>query len=96
MNKMQINKSNTTTAKKASNDSNKNKKEKSVENKSRDSSHENNGSMDVDGCLSNLSFVCSGVFESISRDKLEEIIKNNGGRIVTAVSGKTDYLVVGY
>jgi replication factor C subunit 1 len=32
----------------------------------------------------------------ISREKLDELIKGYGGRSTSAVSGKTDYLVVGY
>lgn len=32
----------------------------------------------------------------VSRDKVESIISEHGGRITTAVSGKTDYLVTGY
>ena len=41
------------------------------------------------------SFVISGVFSSFSRDEIKEKIKNNGGKVVSAISGKVDYLVVG-
>lgn len=46
--------------------------------------------------LAGLTIVPSGEFESVSRKKLEEIITSLGGRITTAVSSKTSYLVVGY
>jgi NAD-dependent DNA ligase len=40
--------------------------------------------------------VCSGVFENITRDKIEVFILDHGGRRTGAVSGKTDYLLVGH
>jgi len=45
--------------------------------------------------LANKSFVISGVFENYERDQLQEIIVRNGGRVLSAVSGKLDYLVAG-
>jgi DNA ligase (NAD+) len=45
--------------------------------------------------LSNKSFVISGVFENYERDQLQEIILRNGGRVLSAVSGKLDYLLAG-
>ena len=45
--------------------------------------------------LSGKSFVISGVFEHFSRDELKEKIQNNGGHIISAVSGKLDYLLAG-
>ena len=47
-------------------------------------------------CLDGLTIVVSGIFESISREKLEEFINSHGGRNTGSVSGKTSYLVVGY
>ena len=41
------------------------------------------------------SFVISGVFSSFSRDEIKERIKNNGGKVVSGISGKVDYLVAG-
>ena len=41
------------------------------------------------------SFVISGVFNSFSRSELKEIIEMNGGKNITAVSMKTDYLIAG-
>lgn len=45
--------------------------------------------------LANKSFVISGVFKNYERDALQEIILKNGGRILSGVSGKLDYLLAG-
>lgn len=45
--------------------------------------------------LTGKSFVISGVFERYERDQLQDIILKNGGRILSGVSGKLDYLVAG-
>jgi len=45
--------------------------------------------------LDNKSFVISGVFENYGRDELKEVIKNNGGKVISAISGKLDYLLAG-
>lgn len=45
--------------------------------------------------LGNKSFVISGVFQRYERDQLQQIIVENGGRILSSVSGKLDYLVAG-
>jgi len=45
--------------------------------------------------LGNKSFVISGVFENYEREELQDIIIKNGGRILSGVSGKLDYLVAG-
>lgn len=41
------------------------------------------------------SFVISGVFKNFSREDLKEKIRRNGGQVVSAVSGKLDYLLAG-
>ena len=46
--------------------------------------------------LSGLTFVLSGVFQEMAREKLENFITEHGGRSTSAISGKTDYLVVGF
>ena len=51
---------------------------------------------EIGDVLDGLTIVVSGIFENISRDKLEEFINSHGGRCTGSVSGKTDYLVVGY
>lgn len=50
----------------------------------------------LDNCMEGLTIVLSGEFQVISRPKLEEFIKTKGGKCTSAVSGKTDYLVIGY
>lgn len=45
--------------------------------------------------LGNKSFVISGTFQHYERDQLQDIIVKNGGRVLSAVSGKLDYLVAG-
>ncbi len=45
--------------------------------------------------LNGKSFVISGVFQNYERDQLQDIILKNGGRILSSVSGKLDYLVAG-
>ena len=42
-----------------------------------------------------MSFVVSGVFLSVSRDELKELIESNGGKNVSSISSKTDYVVAG-
>ncbi|XP_034941191.1 replication factor C subunit 1 [Chelonus insularis] len=46
-------------------------------------------------CLAGLSFVITGVLESLEREQADELIKQYGGRVVAAVSKKTSYLIVG-
>jgi DNA ligase (NAD+) len=45
--------------------------------------------------LKGLSFVVSGVFERFSRDELKTLIKNNGGKVSSSLSSKTNYLIAG-
>ena len=45
--------------------------------------------------LGGKSFVISGTFEHYEREQLQDIILKNGGRILSGVSGKLDYLVAG-
>jgi DNA ligase (NAD+) len=45
--------------------------------------------------LTNKSFVISGTFVNYERDQLQDLIVKNGGRILSGVSGKLDYLVAG-
>ena len=47
-------------------------------------------------CLEGLTIVVSGVFETISREKLETLITEYGAKRTGSVSGKTDYLIVGH
>jgi DNA ligase (NAD+) len=45
--------------------------------------------------FSGKTFVISGVFQKFSRDVLKEKIEKNGGKIVSSISAKLDYLVAG-
>jgi DNA ligase (NAD+) len=45
--------------------------------------------------LEGKSIIISGVFEKYSREELKELIEKNGGRNVSSISGKTDYLLAG-
>jgi len=40
-------------------------------------------------------FVVSGVFEQFSRDDLKKVIEDNGGKVGSSISSKTDYVVAG-
>ena len=40
-------------------------------------------------------FVVSGVFEQFSRDDLKKSIEDNGGKVGSSISAKTDYVVAG-
>ena len=45
--------------------------------------------------LSGKTFIISGVFEKYSRDELKDMIEQNGGKIVSSISAKLNYLVAG-
>ncbi|MCK5103757.1 MAG: NAD-dependent DNA ligase LigA, partial [Cyclobacteriaceae bacterium] len=45
--------------------------------------------------LEGKTFVISGVFEKVSRDGLKELIKNQGGKVLSSISSKLDFLVAG-
>ncbi len=40
-------------------------------------------------------FVISGVFEQFSREELSALIESHGGKLLSSISGKLDYLVAG-
>ncbi len=40
-------------------------------------------------------FVISGVFENHSRDELKDMVENNGGKMASGVTSKTNYLIAG-
>lgn len=45
--------------------------------------------------LKGQTFVVSGVFESVSREELKKQIEDNGGRVASSISSKTDYVIAG-
>jgi NAD-dependent DNA ligase len=51
--------------------------------------------IDPASCLKDLSFVVTGEFDGLSRAKVEALIRDHGGKLVSSVSGRTDYLIVG-
>ncbi|KAF7282331.1 hypothetical protein GWI33_002903 [Rhynchophorus ferrugineus] len=46
-------------------------------------------------CLSNLTFLRTGVLDSLESDEFNNLVQEHGGRIVHAVSKKVNYVVVG-
>lgn len=46
-------------------------------------------------CLSGMTFVITGVLESMEKDEAAQVIKDFGGRVTSAISGKTTHLVAG-
>lgn len=52
-------------------------------------------SQGADNCLAGLTFVFTGVGESLDRDETTDLVKKYGGRVTTSLSKKTSYLVVG-
>ncbi|UZO79361.1 NAD-dependent DNA ligase LigA [Aquimarina sp. ERC-38] len=45
--------------------------------------------------LQGKTFVISGVFSQVSRNELKKILEDNGGKVASAISSKTSYLVAG-
>ncbi|XP_057584405.1 replication factor C subunit 1 isoform X3 [Hippopotamus amphibius kiboko] len=49
----------------------------------------------AENCLEGLTFVITGVLESIERDEAKSLIERHGGKVTGNVSKKTNYLVMG-
>jgi DNA ligase (NAD+) len=49
----------------------------------------------VSNILQGKSFVISGVFENFERDELKDLIVKNGGKVLSSISGKLDFLLAG-
>jgi len=49
-----------------------------------------------DDIFKGLTIVVTGMFENITREKVEALVMAKGGRKTGSVSGKTNYLVAGY
>jgi DNA ligase (NAD+) len=45
--------------------------------------------------LKNKTIVVSGVFEEFSRDELKQLIEDNGGKVGSSITSKTDWVVAG-
>jgi len=52
-------------------------------------------SYDGNNSLANKSFVISGVFKKNSREEIKRLIETNGGKSLSSISSKTDYLIGG-
>ena len=50
----------------------------------------------VSNKLAGKIFVVSGVFEKFSRDELKKAVEDNGGKIGSSISTKTNYIISGY
>lgn len=57
------------------------------------------GSLEIptgaENCLAGLTFVFTGVLESLGRDEGIELVKRYGGKVTTAPSSKTSFVVIG-
>ena len=64
-----------------------------------DSGPKNPGSKPVpvgaENCLEGITFVLTGTGDSMGRDETKQLIERYAGKVTSAVSGKTGYLVVG-
>ena len=49
----------------------------------------------AENCLEGLTFVITGVLESLEREEAADIVKKYGGKVTTSISGRTSYIVVG-
>lgn len=49
----------------------------------------------VSNVLDGKTFVVSGVFELFSRDELKKAIEDNGGKVGSSISAKTNYVIAG-
>lgn len=49
----------------------------------------------VSNSLEDIRFVISGVFTKVSRNELKKLIEDNGGKVSSAISSKTNYVVAG-
>ena len=45
--------------------------------------------------LKGITFVVSGVFEKFSREQLKNMMENNGAKVASSISAKTNYIVAG-
>lgn len=48
-----------------------------------------------ENCFEGLTFVMTGVLESIERDDCKSLIERYGGKVTTNISRNTKYLIVG-
>jgi replication factor C subunit 1 len=68
---------------------------KSPEDKNKQSMVQNSGEKKKKR-FDDMKIAVSGVFQTLSRDEVESFILDNGGKVSSSISGKTDLLVVGH
>ena len=49
----------------------------------------------AENCLSGLTFVFTGLLDALGREEGQDLVKRYGGKITTAPSSKTDYVILG-
>lgn len=49
----------------------------------------------LSNALEGKTFVVSGVFEKYEREQIKEVIQSHGGKVLSSISGKLDYLLAG-
>ena len=49
----------------------------------------------AENCLAGLTFVFTGILDSLEREKGQGLVKRYGGKVTTTPSGKTSYVVLG-
>ena len=49
----------------------------------------------MENCLNGLTFVITGILESIEREEAADLIQRYGGKVTQSVSKKTSYVIVG-
>ncbi|XP_039255463.2 replication factor C subunit 1-like [Styela clava] len=49
----------------------------------------------ADNCLEGLTFVITGILESLERDDAKSLIERYGGKVTGNVSGRTSYVIIG-
>ncbi|XP_070209411.1 replication factor C subunit 1-like isoform X2 [Littorina saxatilis] len=49
----------------------------------------------AENCLEGLTFVITGVLDSLERDEAKSLVERYGGRVTTSISNRTSYLVIG-
>lgn len=48
-----------------------------------------------ENCMEGLTFVITGVLDSLERDEAKELIERHGGKVTGSVSGRTSYIIAG-
>lgn len=49
----------------------------------------------AENCLEGLTFVITGVLDSLEREDAAELVKSYAGKVTNSVSGRTSYMVTG-